>query len=538
MKTLIYSCVFFNESYINLLSLLLISYKLFGNSSNNTDYLVICNSNFKSKVQAIFDSLMLNGKIWCLDLTTKFEAGYSRLKIFDYDEIHLYDKILYLDCDILVTNSINNILKLKLENKLYALKEGNTNHVFWGKQFFDNNISCDAFSSGILLFNNHTVIKNLFSEILIHINSHITKNLHIPECLDQPFIVYHAIKNNLYNNQTLINLVTNNPTDYNGQTISHFPGGPGHYQSKIVKMSIFLNNIMYKIDKNVSFNKIEINDYKNILHNNKTHFDKLCDICKETGENVEGNCFTEHLNIDKKIDVLIYKQLNHFSLGKNATNIMEIGFNAGHSSLLYLLSNPNSKLTIFDLCEHKYTLPCFEYLQSVFPDRLQIFPGDSTKTVPNFFNLNPNTRFDLIHIDGGHFGDIPNKDFYNSLKLASNIIIWDDTQINTLNDLLNEYINKGLVYEIFLYEKLYYKHRICRINPLINKKFKWCNSMITFLENGNMDAFGNGKYKFIDKYLVLCVFGNHQHLLRFNNDYSNFISVRQYDYDIVVGNNS
>ena len=93
---------------------------------------------------------------------------------------------------------------------------------------------------------------------------------------------------------------------------------------------------------------IQINEYNNILNDNKNHFNKLYTICKETGENVEGNCFTEHLNIDSKINELIYKQMNHFSLGQNATNIMEIGFNAGHSSLLYLLSNPKSKLTIFD----------------------------------------------------------------------------------------------------------------------------------------------------------------------------------------------
>ena len=90
--------------------------------------------------------------------------------------------------------------------------------------------------------------------------------------------------------------------------------------------------------------KIQIDDYKTILDNNKNHFDKLYTICKEIGEKVEGNCFTAHLNIDYTINELIYKQLNHFSLGMNATNIMEIGFNAGHSSLLYLLANPNSKL--------------------------------------------------------------------------------------------------------------------------------------------------------------------------------------------------
>ena len=190
---------------------------------------------------------------------------------------------------------------------------------------------------------------------------------------------------------------------------------------------------------------IQIDDYKKILNNNKKHFDNLSTICKQIGERVEGNCFTEHLNIDHIMKELIYKQLNHFSLGMNATNIMEIGFNAGHSSLLYLLSNPNSKLTIFDICSHAYTIPCYKYLQEMFPHRLQIYPGDSTKTVPSFIINNPNTKFDLIHIDGCHHLDIASQDFYNSLKLASDIIIWDDTHMKHLDNLLNEYIKKGTV---------------------------------------------------------------------------------------------
>ena len=94
---------------------------------------------------------------------------------------------------------------------------------------------------------------------------------------------------------------------------------------------------------------LQIDDYKRILNNNKKHFDNISTICKQIGEKVEGNCFTEHLNIDNIMTEKITKQLNHLSLGMNATNIMEIGFIAGHSSLLYLLSNPNSKLTIFDI---------------------------------------------------------------------------------------------------------------------------------------------------------------------------------------------
>ena len=146
-KTVIYSCVFFNEMYLNLINLLLTSYKLFGNFSEDIDYLIICNPNFQTKIQAIFDNLNINGKIWCLDLNTKFEACYSRLKIFDYPNINLYNKILYLDCDILVTNSINNILDFQLENKLYALKEGNTNHPYWPMPAHGG--LCTADSSGL-----------------------------------------------------------------------------------------------------------------------------------------------------------------------------------------------------------------------------------------------------------------------------------------------------------------------------------------------------------------------------------------------------
>ena len=261
-KNIIYSCVFFNEKYINLINLLLLSYKIFGNPSDNTDYLIICNPSFEKKIQEIFDKLNINGKIWCINLKTKFEACCSRLKIFDYPNLNLYNKILYLDCDILVTNSIKNILDFQLENKLYALKEGNTNHRFWGKNLFNNNNpNCVAFTSGILLFNNNIIIKDLFSQILLHINKELIKYNY--ELLfqqkkevnfnhffgDQPFIVYNAIKNNLYDNQKLINIVINNPKKFNNETISHFPGGPGDYESKNKKMKNFMNNVMFNEKK-------------------------------------------------------------------------------------------------------------------------------------------------------------------------------------------------------------------------------------------------------------------------------------------------
>ena len=68
-------------------------------------------------------------------------------------------------------------------------------------------------------------------------------------------------------------------------------------------------------------NVIQINDYKKILNNNKIHLKKLHAICKEIGEQVEGNCFTEHLNVDNHINELIsfccfYNSLTKIDLNK------------------------------------------------------------------------------------------------------------------------------------------------------------------------------------------------------------------------------
>jgi hypothetical protein len=369
-KTLIYSCIFFNENYINLIDLLLKSYKLFGNPSDDIDYLIICNPQFKEKIQKIFYNLNINGKIWCIDLKTKFEAGYSRLKIFDYPDINLYEKILYLDADILITNSINNILDFQLENKLYTLQEGNTNHPFWGSQFFDKNPNCTAFTSGILLFNNNIIIKDLFSQILLHIHDHINSMIPIPECLDQPFIIYHAVKSNLYDNQKLITIVINNPTNFNNETICHFPGGPGHFESKMIKMSRFMNNMISRNAKNKK----------------KT---------KRGGK------------------------------------------------------------------RKKKGAPVGSYSMAAAKE----YPGDKNM----MFKLNKKTN----------------------------------TESGTV-----------------LFDQIY----------------KWENSSIIFLENGKMKAFGEGKYDFINKYLVKCVFGGQEHLLKFDEDYSRFISVRKDDFKIVSGN--
>jgi hypothetical protein len=110
-------------------------------------------------------------------------------------------------------------------------------------------------------------------------------------------------------------------------------------------------------------------------------------------------------------------------------SIMEIGFNAGHSALLFLENTPpETKVVSFDLGEYAYVFAAKRYIDSVFPGRHTLVTGDSTFTIPNYEDQvahrmnNPVTapphKFDLIFIDGGHQDDIPLKDIINSRRLA------------------------------------------------------------------------------------------------------------------------
>jgi hypothetical protein len=271
MNYLVYFCIFGNKDYLNLVHLLAVSIKLFGIPNENIHFLAITNNDFIDELNNTFNKLNLNFNIFLID-NNNFEYNLSsRLIIFNYENINNYNKILYIDTDILITNNLNNLFNEPLEDKLYVLSEGVISDPYHGVEFFDFskiNKLTKGFTSGLLLFNNCITIKNLFINIMENIQNNLKNNGIKPIAYDQSFINYYTIVNNLHNNNLMIGYAINNPIDFNFKlhTISHFPGGVGNYEYKYNRMIKYLLYLFDLYPNKSSNDNYYINKKFNWLH--------------------------------------------------------------------------------------------------------------------------------------------------------------------------------------------------------------------------------------------------------------------------------
>jgi lipopolysaccharide biosynthesis glycosyltransferase len=242
--SLIYACVFYNKDYIQLLRLLLLSIKMYS-PLKQADFLVITSKEFEPLIQEVATEIQLPIRTMTLDITTIFQAACARLSIFDYPRIQDYAKLLYLDTDILVKGDLSTLLKIPLQDKLYALESGFTDSINFGVQFFQTPTKVTGLNSGTLLFPNSSILKALFHRIQNHINTYDGQP---PYALDQPFINYHAIKDGLYENQALKPHVAlfeeEQPANEESAIVCHFSFPIGNFGHKFYRMKNYFDKIL------------------------------------------------------------------------------------------------------------------------------------------------------------------------------------------------------------------------------------------------------------------------------------------------------
>jgi len=216
------------------------------------DLLVLTSPEFENSVKELSNKFNIKINTMAVNLTTIFQAACARLNIFSYANIDSYKKILYLDTDIIIKGELAPLFDIDLDDLLYGIEQGTIASPNFGSKFFNLkhvNQETTGLNSGTLLFNNSHIIRDLFSRIRGHINAFTDSELPAPYCMDQPFINYHSIRDNLYNNKVLnkyVSLYEDNITVSNFSTslICHFSYPIGNFGHKYTRMTSFLVDLL------------------------------------------------------------------------------------------------------------------------------------------------------------------------------------------------------------------------------------------------------------------------------------------------------
>jgi predicted O-methyltransferase YrrM len=104
-----------------------------------------------------------------------------------------------------------------------------------------------------------------------------------------------------------------------------------------------------------------------------------------------------------------------FASHESIKNVVEIGFNAGHSAMTLLASNHKIKLTTFT---YQAVTEGVEFVKKYYSSRFEVVFGPSQSTVKKWLPTVPKGYIDLMIIDGNHTYPAPREDFMMLLSRA------------------------------------------------------------------------------------------------------------------------
>lgn len=110
------------------------------------------------------------------------------------------------------------------------------------------------------------------------------------------------------------------------------------------------------------------------------------------------------------------------------TSICEVGFNAGYSSWAFLTGSPSVEVYSFDLAGYAYSEGAKAHIDELFPGRHHLIQGDSHVTVTEFAQQHPETKFDVVFVDGDHSLDGARADLRDlrALSTEETVVVMDD----------------------------------------------------------------------------------------------------------------
>jgi len=194
------------------------------------------------------------------------------------------------------------------------------------------------------------------------------------------------------------------------------------------KLKTRLKHKYFRFKKNIlnlRLNILTFSKYIKLKNSNSLNYNNLANYYKTNNIRIiEGNSTQSQLQSDF---------LNKYN--ENFKDVLEIGFNAGHSSEIFLSSSTNSKITSIDIGYWYYCKFGVEFLNIKFPNRLKVIFKDSILALKDFSTVPENKIFSFIYIDGNHTYDYAYNDIKNCQKFADKqtLVAVDDVVIDDKN---------------------------------------------------------------------------------------------------------
>jgi lipopolysaccharide biosynthesis glycosyltransferase len=274
-KNLVYYTVGGDPDYVSLLK--------FGMATlreqcdmTDTDVMVMCDSAYYDNVkgiEGIDDIMVVKG-----ENKNHIETSMRKTQIFDYSKIHEYDKVLYLDCDIIVLNDILSSMMPEVvdENKLYVLEESRDNKshtiIYHGfcdysdqqlQQFKENNIF--VFNCGQFAFKVTEQMQDNFNNVCKLINARMNRKYYYEQSHMNYYFNTNSLTIPLLNRYAKLTSNVDGSIDIKKCSILHFAYGNVSFRNKLIKMK-------YAYDNKDNLN---INDYVKTIDHTKLFMEKF-----------------------------------------------------------------------------------------------------------------------------------------------------------------------------------------------------------------------------------------------------------------------
>jgi hypothetical protein len=275
---------------------------------------------------------------------------------------------------------------------------------------------------------------------------------------------------------------------------------------------------LLKLSKEMGFNVLV-----DLRYNPVSKFLKTQDIDKLYLEKVD-----ENLN-DLKFFIYLNKLKNYIIESFKNNDIITLHTNAiiksNTTENFYNINTKNDSLTEDEK----------NYIKNIFT------PNDELKNYIDEKMINIPKNYEIIHFRIGdeysfQSNNIPENNLVKFEELFKNNYN-ENTILLSDNKFFKNYIKSKYNVHIIDNDIEHIGNLNNDINNIINNKYIWGSPdlYIKFLDNFKMDAFGEGEYKIIDNRNIIAYFGCRYHNIKFNDNYTEFVSIRQDDSCIVNG---